>query len=304
MKGKCKWAHSPKNRDIGTRPLFFLLFEGSLDPQRRQPSLSLFLSFTCSAHLFFTPQKQEKINCPPVFCCCLHHTIPAGFGWMRVEPIDGVNAEKIGQKPGGSAHGWHGWLGWVKGVREATSKGERRFDFPLSSRRRARGGRKEREFRSCAHYFWQTLHRQWTHDQITYTVHAHTRTNKTHQRTVDDRRRNLLRSLSSSERNKSLAEAGCGSGRLPASLTRIDSEDWKIHNRNPSTKVRPIDLTRVHSACSISNICVCVCIYMCVCLCPYDGVRVEVSVLLVGACLESVCRSNGGWMEWNGMNVK
>lgn len=40
---------------------------------------------------------------------------------MRVEPIDGVNAEKMEDKR--SAHGWHRWhrwLGWVRGVRGAT----------------------------------------------------------------------------------------------------------------------------------------------------------------------------------------
>jgi len=61
----------------------------------------------------------------------------------------------------------------------------------------------------------------------------------------------LLRSLRHSERNKSLAEEGWGVGLLLESLTRMDSEDWKMQRKKPRTNVRPIDFIQLWSACSI-----------------------------------------------------
>lgn len=67
----------------------------------------------------------------------------------------------------------------------------------------------------------------------------------------EEKGRDLLRSLRNSERSKSLAELGWGSGRLLESLTRMDSEDWKMQRRKPRTNVKPIDFIQRCSACSI-----------------------------------------------------
>jgi hypothetical protein len=82
-------------------------------------------------------------------------------------------------------------------------------------------------------------------------------------------KKDLLRSLRNSERSKSLAELGWGSGRLFDSLTRMDSEDWKMQRRKPRTNVNPIDLIQRCSACSIFFVdsCACMGVWVCVCAC-------------------------------------
>lgn len=52
---------------------------------------------------------------------------------------------------------------------------------------------------------------------------------------------NLLKSFNNSDKNKSLAELGWGPGRELESLTRMDSDDWKMQRRNPSRKGKPMD---------------------------------------------------------------
>jgi len=58
---------------------------------------------------------------------------------------------------------------------------------------------------------------------------------------------NLLKSFNNSDKNKSLAELGCGPGREPASFTRMDSDDWKMQRRNPSRTGKPMDCILVRS---------------------------------------------------------
>lgn len=85
-----------------------------------------------------------------------------------------------------------------------------------------------------------------THDQRKNQLDIHMNANEGKKVEKD-----LLRSLRNSERSKSLAELGWGSGRLLESLTRMDSEDWKMQRRKPRTNVNPIDLIQRCIACSI-----------------------------------------------------